>query len=136
MLAGGEALENYALRSASSVLAALAKRMPSIAHRKRESEIMDVALQDVDVGDTLVVCPHDICPVDGVVIEGHGVMDESYLTGEPFQITKTSGSTVISGAINGESALTIRTTKCVADARYESRRVHAHQSPFRAQSAA
>lgn len=118
MLAGGEALESYALRSASSVLAALAKRMPSIAHRKRDSEIMDVALQDVAVGDTLVVYPHDICPVDGIVLEGHGAMDESYLTGEPFQITKTSGSTVISGAINGESALTIRTTKCVADSRY------------------
>jgi heavy metal translocating P-type ATPase len=118
MLSGGEALESYALRSASSVLAALAKRMPSVAHRKRESEIVDVALQEVAVGDTLVIYPHDICPVDGVVIEGHGVMDESYLTGEPFQITKTSGSTVISGAINGESALTIRTTKRAADSRY------------------
>ena len=118
MLSGGEALESYALRSASSVLAALAKRMPSIAHRKRESEIVDVALHEVAVGDTLVIYPHDICPVDGVVIEGHGVMDESYLTGEPFQITKTSGSTVISGAINGESALTIRTTKRAADSRY------------------
>jgi P-type E1-E2 ATPase len=53
-----------------------------------------------------------------VVIEGHGVMDESYLTGEPFQITKTSGSAVISGAINGESALTIRTTQRAADSRY------------------
>ena len=62
---------------------------------------------EVAVGDTLVIYPHDICPVDGVVIEGHGVMDESYLTGEPFEITKTPGSTVISGAINGESALTI-----------------------------
>jgi len=118
MLAGGEALESYALRSASSVLAALAKRMPSGAHRKRESAIVDVALTDVAVGDTLVVYPHDICPVDGVVIEGHGVMDESYLTGEPFQISKTSGSTVLSGAINGESALTIRTTSCAADSRY------------------
>ena len=118
MLSGGEALESYALRSASSVLAALAKRMPSIAHRKRESEIVDVGLQEVAVGDTLVIYPHDICPVDGVVIEGHGVMDESYLTGEPFQITKTSGSTVISGAINGESALTIRATQLAADSRY------------------
>jgi heavy metal translocating P-type ATPase len=118
MLSGGEALERYALRSASSVLAALAKRMPSIAHRKRESEIVDVALQEVAVSDTLVIYPHDICPVDGVVIEGHGVMDESYLTGEPFQITKTSGSTVISGAINGESALTIRADKGAADSRH------------------
>ena len=118
MLAGGEALESYALRSASSVLAVLAKRMPSVAHQKRESAIVDVALADVAVGDTLVIYPHDICPVDGVVIEGHGVMDESYLTGEPFQITKTSGSTVLSGAINGESALTIRTAQRAADSRY------------------
>ena len=118
MLSGGEALESYALRSASSVLAALAKRVPSIAHRKRGSDMMDVVLHEVVVDDTLVIYPHDICPVDGVVIEGRGVMDESYLTGEPFQITKTSGSTVISGAINGESALTIRTTKRAADSRY------------------
>ena len=118
MLAGGEALESYALRSASSVLAALAKRMPSVAHRKRESEIIDVALHEIAVGDTLVIHPHEICPADGVVIEGHGVMDESYLTGEPFQITKTSGSTVLSGAINGESALTTRTASRAADSRY------------------
>ena len=118
MLSGGEALESYALRSASSVLAALAKRMPSIAHRKRAAEMLDVALAEIAVGDTLVIYPHEICPADGVVIEGHGVMDESYLTGEPFKITKTCGSTVISGAINGESALTIRTTQRAADSRY------------------
>ena len=118
MLAGGEALESYALRSASSVLAALAKRLPSIAHRKRDSEIVDVGLPDVAVDDTIVIYPHDICPVDGLVTEGHGTMDESYLTGEPFQITKTCGSTVISGAINGEAVLTIRTTRIAADSRY------------------
>jgi heavy metal translocating P-type ATPase len=65
-----------------------------------------------------VIYPHEICPVDGVVLAGHGVMDESYLTGEPFQITKTSGSTVMSGAINGEVALTIRATKRAEDSRY------------------
>lgn len=118
MLAGGEALESFALRSASSVLAALARRMPSIAHRRQGAGIVDVALQDVSVGDTLVVYPHDLCPVDGLVIEGHGAMDESYLTGEPFQITKTTGSAVISGAINGESALTIRATQRAADSRH------------------
>jgi heavy metal translocating P-type ATPase len=118
MLAGGEALESYALRRASSVLAALAKRMPSIAHRKRAADLRDVSLAEIAVGDTLVIYPHEICPTDGVVVEGHGVMDESYLTGEPFQITKTRGSTVISGAINGESALTIRTTQRAADSRY------------------
>jgi len=118
MLSGGEALESYALRSASSVLAALARRMPAVAHRKQGARITEVALADIAVGDTLVVYPHEICPADGVVTEGHGVMDESYLTGEPFQITKTSGSPVISGAINGEAALTFRTTRRAADSRY------------------
>lgn len=118
MLSGGEALESYAMRNASAVLAALAKRMPTVAHRRLAGAIHDVALDEVAVGDTLVIYPHDICPADGVVTEGHGVMDESYLTGEPFQISKTTGSTVLSGAINGESALTIRTTLRAADSRY------------------
>ena len=122
MLAGGEAIQAYALQSASSVLAALAKRVPSTAHRKSAGkaageDVEDVPLSDVLVGDVVVIYPHDICPVDGVVTAGHGVMDESFLTGEPFEITKTCGSLVISGAINGDSALTIRTTRIAADSR-------------------
>ena len=118
MLSGGEAIESYAVRSASSVLRALAERMPSIAHRRQDGQVVDVPLSEVAIGDTLVMFPHDICPVDGVVTDGHGVMDESFLTGEPFQMSKTPGSEVISGAINGESALTIRTTRPAADSRY------------------
>ena len=118
MLSGGEALESYAVRSASSILAALAKRMPSVAHLKRGAEIVEAALSSLVVGDLLAIYPHEICPVDGEVVEGRGTMDESYLTGEPFQITKTVGSTVLSGAINGESALTIRASARAADSRY------------------
>lgn len=118
MLSGGQTLESFALRNASSVLASLVKRMPSVAHRKQDASIVDVRLDEITVGDLLVIYPHDTCPVDGVVTEGHGMMDESYLTGEPFQIVKTPGATVISGAINGETALTIRATKLAADSRY------------------
>ena len=118
MLSGGEALESYAVVNASSVLRALAKRMPSQAHRKQDSTVESVALADLAVGDTVIVFPHETCPVDGTVVEGHGVMDESYLTGEPYMIEKTPGSTVLSGAINGESALTIRTDKLAVDSRY------------------
>lgn len=118
MLSGGETLESYALRSASSVLQALAKRMPSVAHRKEGDAMRDIALSDVTPGDVLVIHPHEICPVDGVVLEGHGLMDESYLTGEPFEMTKIAGSHVISGAINGESVLIIRATERAADSRY------------------
>ena len=118
MLSGGEALENYALRNASSALRALAKRMPSVAHRKKDSTISDVALDDIAVGDTIVIYPHDICPVDGTVVEGNGVMNEAFLTGEPFEITKAPGSTVISGAVNGESALTLTAIHRAVDSRY------------------
>jgi heavy metal translocating P-type ATPase len=118
MLSGGEALEAYAVRSASSVLEALARRMPSVAHRKRDGNVVDVALDQVAVGDELVIFPHDLCPVDGTVIEGHGTMDESYLTGEPYVMSKTPGSDVLSGAINGEQALTIRADKRAVDSRY------------------
>jgi P-type E1-E2 ATPase len=51
-------------------------------------------------------------------MEGHGVMDESYLTGEPYMMSKTPGAAVISGAINGETALTIRAEKRAVDSRY------------------
>ena len=118
MLAGGEALESYAVRHASSVLEALAKRTPSVAHGKRGAEVVDVPLEKIAIGDTLIVYPHEICPVDAVVIEGRGIMDESYLTGEPFEMSKTPGSEVLSGSINGDTALTIRATKLAVDSRY------------------
>jgi heavy metal translocating P-type ATPase len=118
MLSGGEALEAYAVRSASSVLEALARRMPALAHRKLGGTVADVSLEEVAVGDTLVVFPHEICPVDGTVVEGHGVMDESYLTGEPYRMSKAPGSEVLSGAINGETAITIRAGKRAVDSRY------------------
>jgi heavy metal translocating P-type ATPase len=78
----------------------------------------DVELAQLAVGDRVVVFPHEICPVDGTVAEGRGSMDESYLTGEPFNIAKVPGSGVLSGAVNGESAVTITVTKLPVDSRY------------------
>jgi heavy metal translocating P-type ATPase len=118
MLSGGEALEAFAVRKASSVLTALAKRMPSVAHRWSDGRMDEVPICDVVVGDLVVVFPHEACPIDGTVIEGHGVMDESYLTGEPYQISKAPGAQVLSGAVNGESALTIRADRLAINSRY------------------
>ena len=75
-------------------------------------------LDEVAVGDVLVVFPHETCPVDGVVLEGRSTMDESYLTGEPYLLPKATGSAVLSGAINGDGALTIRAEKTAVDSRY------------------
>jgi len=118
MLSGGEALEVFALERASSVLQALARRMPLVAHRRANRQVVEVPLNDVRIGDELIVYPHEICPVDAVVIDGLGVMDESYLTGEPFMMPKAPGSEVFSGAINGENALTLRASRLAVDSRY------------------
>lgn len=118
MLSGGGALEAYAVRSASSVLNALAKRMPSAGHRRRNGVVTDVPLSEIAVGDTLEIFPHEICPVDGTVLEGHGAMDESFLTGEPYVMSKVPGAQVLSGAINGDSVLAIRADRLAVDSRY------------------
>ena len=118
MLSGGTALEQFASRRASSVLDALARRVPQFAHRKTRDTLSDIKLGEIVVGDTLAVFPHEICPVDGVVIEGRGKMNEAYLTGEPFEIEKMPGSQVISGAINGDTALSIRAEKLAVESRY------------------
>ena len=118
MLSGGSALEQYATRRASSALRALAKRMQTTAHRVTESGSDVIDAQDIAPGDVLAVFPHEVCPVDGDVVEGHGEMDESYLTGEPFEMAKAPGSQVLSGAVNGNSLLKIRATKLPVDSRY------------------
>lgn len=118
MLSGGTALEQFASQRASSVLDALARRMPQAAHRGTGASLHDIKLGDVVIGDILAVFPHEICPVDGVVVEGLGKMNEAYLTGEPFEIEKMPGSQVISGAINGDVVLYIRAEKLAVDSRY------------------
>ncbi len=119
MLAGGETLENYAIKTASRMLEVLAKRAPSTAHRKKNDALIeDIAIEQIAIGDSLTIFPHEICPVDGIVISGKGVMDESYLTGEPFLISKAPGSEVLSGSINGSSSLTIKAIRLAQDSRY------------------
>ncbi|MGZ8201307.1 MAG: HAD-IC family P-type ATPase [Methylosarcina sp.] len=118
MLSGGAVLESYAVRKASSVLEALAHRMPSVAHKKSGNALNDINTEQIRIGDILLILPHEICPVDGTVLEGVGTMDESYLTGEPYLMSKIQGSSVLSGAINGDSALTIRADKLAIDSRY------------------
>ena len=118
MLSGGQTIEAYAVQRASSALSALARRLPTIAHRRDGAEIVDVPLDDIGPGDTLIVFPHEACPVDGVVVEGRSSMDESFLTGEPYVLSKTVGTNVLSGSVNGEGALTIRADKRAVDSRY------------------
>lgn len=119
MLSGGKTLEEIATRRASSVLRALAKRMPQLAHRiNLDGSIVDVSIEAIEIGDRVMLYPHELCPVDGIVLQGSGGMDESYLTGEPFLIEKAPGTNVLSGAVNGDSVLTIQATRLASDSRY------------------
>ena len=118
MLASSQALEEFASHRASFVLEALAQRMPTIAHLKSENNFFDTEIAKIKINDLIAIFPHEICPIDGEVVEGRGSMDESYLTGEPYRISKTIGSKVLSGAINGESLFVIKTEKLPADSRY------------------
>lgn len=118
MLSGGQSIESYAISTASKMLEVLSKRSPTIAHRRKGKEMEDIPVDKIEIGDEIAIFPHEICPVDGEVILGNGVMDESYLTGEPFLISKAPGSLVLSGSINGEVSLTIKATKLSKDSRY------------------
>ena len=120
MLSGGGALESVCR---AQRLVACSKRWPGAcrrtAHVRRGTAAWSTwRWTKWPSAIALVVLPHEICPVDGTVVEGHGVMDESYLTGEPYMMSKTPGSPVLSGAINGESALTIEAARLAVDSRY------------------
>jgi heavy metal translocating P-type ATPase len=122
MSSGGEALEQAATARASATLDALARRSPTVAHRLKGDDLAggteDVAANQVEPGDLIAVLPHELCPVDGVVVAGHGSMDESYLTGEPYVVPKSVGSTVLSGAVNATTVLTVRASARASDSRY------------------
>jgi heavy metal translocating P-type ATPase len=119
MLATGILIEKMAYQKASSVLAALAKRMPEYAHHSTPDGIKPLSLDKIKVGDILIVMPFEACPVDGLVIQGNSNMDESYLTGEPYQISKAPGSVVYAGTLNGAGTLHIQAQKKAHDSRYE-----------------
>lgn len=137
MVSGGKALEDAATARASAVLDALARRSPTIAHRRDDSgALLDIEATEVRVGDRVVVLPHELCPVDGTVVEGRGTMDESYLTGEPYVVPKTPGSAVLSGAINGVEALVVSADRTAEDSRYAQivgvlKKAEAEQPPMR-----
>lgn len=118
MLSGGTALEQYATQRAAAVLRALAKRAPTTAHVRINEEIKDIVIGEIKIGDEVLVFPHEVCPVDGHVIEGQGAMDESFLTGEPFHVSKVPGSSVFSGTINATSILKIEVERLPVDSRY------------------
>ncbi|MDO5736449.1 MAG: heavy metal translocating P-type ATPase [Propionibacteriaceae bacterium] len=121
MLSGGEALEDYAEGRARRELTSLLARSPQTAHRYLNStaEVVDVPVGEVRIGDTLLVRPAEVVPVDGDLTSAEAAMDQSALTGESLPVQLTTGDRLLSGSVNGGKALTMRATALVQDSQYQ-----------------
>jgi len=119
MQTGGEALERFAEGRASAAVRALEEAAPRVAHRIVGGHVDDVPVSVVQVGDELLVRPGDLIPCDGVVIEGESEIDTSSLTGEAAPVQARSGTTIMSGTLNGFGALRMRATALAAESQYE-----------------
>ena len=119
MLTGGDALEDYAAKKANTELKALLDNSPRFAHVVTPDGSKDVPVNNVPVGAKIIVKPGELVPIDGLIIKGTGEFDESSLTGEARPVAKTVGDTVMSGAINGDEAVTLTVTKLAKDSQYQ-----------------
>lgn len=120
MLTGGEALEVAAAGRAQRELRALLDRVPQLAHRiEANGGIVDVAADQVSVGDRLLVRPAEIVPVDAELASTLGSFDESSLTGESLPVEKQAGDAVLSGSVNGPSAVEVIAAAVAADSQYQ-----------------
>ena len=111
----GRFLESGAKRRASSAMAALIRLQPKSARVFRDGEYVDTPIDEIEVGDSILVRPGEKLPVDGVVEEGASTVDESMLTGESAPIEKRQGSEVYGATINGSGSLTFRATRVGRD---------------------
>jgi Cu+-exporting ATPase len=108
----GKWLETRAIGQTATALRALAGLRPDTA-RLRDGQT--IPIEQVVVGDVVLVRPGERIPVDGVVLEGGGGVDESMLTGESLPVEKEPGASVAGGAILSDGALVVRTTAVGAE---------------------
>ncbi|MGO2892780.1 MAG: heavy metal translocating P-type ATPase [Enterococcus devriesei] len=119
MLTGGDSLEDYAGHQASRELRALLDHSPQIAHRIDQETIKDLEVDAVQVGDLILVKPGELVPVDGRVIAGESLVDESSLTGESRPVEKKLNDEIMSGSVNGDGALRLKVIKAAKDSQYQ-----------------
>jgi Cu+-exporting ATPase len=106
----GRYLEARARRQTSDSIGQLLDLAPKMARIVRNGRDIDVPLAEVMVGDVVRVRPGEKIPVDGVVLEGHSIVDESMLTGESLPVDKQAGDTVIGATLNRTGSFTLRVT--------------------------
>jgi heavy metal translocating P-type ATPase len=118
MYSGGNLLEDYARGRAERELRALRDRTPRIAHRQIDGQLVDVAADDVRVGDELLVRAGELLPVDGRLLDARASLDESAVTGEPLPKIKARGDALRSGTVNTGEAFRYQASAAARDSTY------------------
>jgi heavy metal translocating P-type ATPase len=118
MYAGGQYLESFAERRATREMTALLGRVPRSALRYRDGRLEDISLDAIEPGDRVVVRKGEVVPVDGVVVEGLAILDQSALTGESIPIQQKVGENIMSGATNVGEAFHLLTARRAAESTY------------------
>ncbi len=118
MLAGGGALEALASHRAKRELSALVQRAPRTAVRRTDGQWSQVPVEEVQVGDLLLVRAGEVLPTDGTLAAERAVIDESSLTGEPLPASFAAGQELRSGTANAGDAFEMRAGRRAADSAY------------------
>ncbi len=118
MYAGGQFLEAFAERAARREMTALLSRVPRTALRHRDGGLREVALDLILPGDRLLIRQGDVVPVDGTVVEGLAVLDQSALTGEAMPVQLAEGSPALSGSTNVGDAFDLVASHTAAESTY------------------
>ena len=111
----GKLLEARSKGKTTNALKALMKLSPKVATLVRDGKELAVPIEDVNAGDVFVVRPGQSLPVDGIVLEGSGAVDESALTGESLAVDKKAGDKVTGGTLNQAGFLKCRATRVGQD---------------------
>lgn len=119
MITGGDSLEDYAQKKARKDLKSLLDNTPRIAHKKIGNDLNEVPVDDIKIGDIIIVKPKETVPVDGILLSDEVLLDESSLTGESKPVNKTKGNILWSGSVNGSGAITIQVSKLAKDSQYQ-----------------
>ncbi len=118
MYAGGNVLEDFAIARAERDLKSLIDRAPRIAHRRQDSKISDIPIEQVVVGDVILVRAGEVVPIDGIIISSGAMIDEAVLTGEPIPVTRREGESARSGTVNAGETFEIRASATAGESTY------------------
>lgn len=118
MYAGGNVLEDFAVARAERDLKSLVDRAPRTAHRRNNSSIADVPIEQISVGDSILVRGGEVIPIDGIIASPSAIIDEAVLTGEPMPVTRREGEPARSGTVNAGDTFEMRATATAGESTY------------------